>query len=345
MARNNSFSEEEIAYLYANYSTQSWDKLIEEINQISHVPRSKRSIIEKASALGIKRKSSPYGKYTPEEDAIITEIYNSSIEHELEKNIEKMIHDRMPYRTVKSIQTRANYLGLRLRKAWTENDISFVKSNYYNMSISELAGVLGRTENATYIMTKKLGLKGAPMTVYSESDIQFIADNYLNMSDEEIGIVLHRRGQSIKECRRKHELYRKDPNQTTRYQGLIKYVQAHNSGWRKRSMEACNYKCVLTNGTFDDIHHLYAKNLILNSVLERLSIPQDIDINICDDKLKRTLIEEFKKEQDRYPLGVCIKSEYHHSFHALYGFGYNTPDQFYEFAKRFPQNQICGKNI
>lgn len=345
MARLNTFSEAEIAYIHENYPTQSWDKLLEGINKISSAPRNKQAIIGKASQLGVRRNLSPYSNFSEEEDFIITELYRTSKEHELTKNIEDIIKTKMPYRTVKSVQTHASHLGLRLRKSWTEEDIDFLVNNYYEMTTAELARNLGRTENATYIMTKKLGLTGAPMTAYSKSDIQFIADNYSEMSDEEIGSILHRKGQSIKECRRKHGLYRRDPEQVTRYQGLIKYVQAHNSDWRKRSMESCGYKCVLTNGTFDDIHHLYAKNLILNTVLEKLSIPQDIDINICDDKLKRILVEEFQKEQNKYPLGVCLKSEHHHKFHAIYGFGYNTPEQFYEFAKRFPQNRLCINNI
>ena len=80
--------------------------------------------------------------------------------------------------------------------------------------------------------------------------------------------------------------------------------------------------------------------MIINTVLERLGLPLDIDINQCSSDDKKNILKEFFTEQDKYPLGVCITADLHHKFHAIYGFGYNTPEQFFEFAERFPQNRL-----
>lgn len=341
MAIHDAYSDAEIKFLKENYKTASWDDLLVGINSISAVKRDKQSIKGKASALGLKRDEARFGRFTVEEDDLVREVYAISGDWELENNIKRLIESRMPHRSVKSIQCRAHKLGLHIRDAWSEKEKAFVVENFYTMTMSEIAKELGRTDNAVYLMTKKLNLGGAPMFKYTDNDFKFVADHYLNMSDEEIGRAIHRAGNSIKEFRRAHGLYRRDPDSATHYQGIMKFINAHNADWKKRSMLACGYRCVLTNGTFNDIHHLYSKNLILNAVLDRLSIPYDVDINTLEDETKQRLLDEFFVEQDKHPLGVCLRGDIHRAFHVLYGFGNNTPEQFYKFAEAFPQSVIC----
>lgn len=341
MAIHDAYTQKEIDYIIKNYPTAPWEQMLSDINKISPVPRDKQSIIAKASALGIKRSRTRFGRFTPDEDALIREVYEASDERTISDSIQRMIDTHMPHRTIGSICTRASKIGAVVRKAWTDSDIKFLTDNYYDMPIEDIARELNRTHVAVYSMVRKLGLRGAPMSMYTDYDIDFIKDHYLSMSDEEIGAVLHRMDHSIKECRRKHGIFRRDPNEDTHYKDILRFVQARNSEWKKASMKACSYKCVLTGEPFSDIHHLYAKNMIVDAALERLGLPRDIDINACDDTTKDAILEAFYFEQDKYPLGVCMKGNLHMMFHALYGFGNNTPEQFYEFAKKFPQNSLC----
>jgi len=342
MAIHGKYSEAELNFLIQNYPTMEWDELISGLAKISGHKRSKASILAKASKLKIPRLI--YGNYSEHEDNLIRQVYASSVETTLLKNLQKLVDDEMPHRTLKAVISRANTLKLKLRQEWTEDEIAFLKNNYHKLTIKQLANELPkRSKTAIYNKMIKLNLLDAPTFAYSEQDIAFIKDNYANMSDEEIGKILHRSANGIKECRRKYGIYRQDPNQGTNYKCILRFVQAHNSDWKKRSMKACNYRCIITGEIFDDIHHLYSKNMILNAALDRLGIPYDLDINTCSDETKEKILKEFLIEQDKYPLGVCLKANLHHRFHAKYGFGYNTPEQFEEYVKAITQSGIHNK--
>lgn len=342
MTKRRKYTQDEIDFLIDNYSNMGWDEIINGLEKVGGNKRSKSSILMKASNMGLMRKNSSFSDFTPEEDKMIIELYNNSSQLNLSDNIEKLIQDKMPYRTKGSVRNRANRLGLLVRYPWTKDEDDFLIEHYYDMTVKEIAEHLEHhNRNSVYNRIIKLGLHGAPTFAYTDEDIQFIRDNYLTMSDEEIGKVLHRERKSIKECRRKHKIYRRDPDETTHYLDMIRFIQAHNSEWKKKSMANCGYKCVLSGGEFHDIHHLYAKNLILNAALDRLEIPYDFDINNCDNETKEKILMEFFKEQDKHPLGVCLHKNLHHKFHAMYGFGYNTPEQFQEFAEKVTQNNFC----
>ena len=342
MAIHKGYSKAEIEFLKENYKDMDWEEIIDGLYKISGILRNKQSIIGKASHMGIKRLNASYAKYTPEEDKLIIEAYNKAIDSTLDNILNDLVKNKMPHRTVQSIKVRATRLGAIVRYPWTQEEDDYLIEHYYDMTVKEIANHFKHhNRNSVYNRIIKLGLHGAPTFAYTDEDIQFIKDNYLTMSDKEIGKVLHRAGQSIKECRRKNGIYRRDPNEGTHYLDMLRFIQAHNSEWKKKSMAACNYKCIISGGEFHDIHHLYAKNMILNTVLDRLNISYDFDINSCDEDIKEMILKEFLIEQDKHPLGVCLHKNLHHRFHAMYGFGYNTPEQFDDFTKKITQNSFC----
>lgn len=331
MAIHDAYTQKEIDYIIKNYPTASWEQMLSDISKISPVPRCKQSILAKASELGIKRSKARFGRFTPDEDALIREVYEASDERTISDNIQRMIDTNMPHRTIGSICTRASKIGAVVRKAWTDSDIKFLTDNYYDMPIEDIARELNRTHVAVYSMVRKLGLRGAPMSMYTDYDIDFIRDHYLSMSDEEIGAVLHRRGQSIKECRRKNQIYRPKPENVIYGFGL--YTHRHNDDWKRASAKNCGYKCVITGDTFDDIHHLYSRNMILEDVLKEHPEYATVNMNDLDEHKAAILIECFLRHQSEHPLGVCLRKDYHILFHTRYGYGDNTPEQFYDFVK------------
>lgn len=98
-------------------------------------------------------------------------------------------------------------------------------------------------------------------------------------------------------------------------------------------MKNCNYKCVITGERFDDIHHLYGLNLILNEALDELGIDVKTDINDYTQEELDNILFTFRKIQSKYPLGICLTKEIHKKFHEIYGFGNNTEAQWNEFKK------------
>lgn len=106
--------------------------------------------------------------------------------------------------------------------------------------------------------------------------------------------------------------------------------------WKFDSLKEHNFKCFITNTYgFLDVHHLYGFNFILNETLNELFLP--IKPIIGDyTKEELDLIEKRCLELHyEYGLGVPLLSNIHKDFHNIYGYGDNTPKQFYEFISYY----------
>lgn len=76
-------------------------------------------------------------------------------------------------------------------------------------------------------------------------------------------------------------------------------------------------------------------NLILNEVLEELSIDIKNKMDDYTDRELRDILDLFRIKQSEYPLGVCLTKEIHMLFHNKYGYGNNTELQWNEFVTDF----------
>lgn len=133
----------------------------------------------------------------------------------------------------------------------------------------------------------------------------------------------------------KHE-YNKDG-----YETLITYIRKNIYDWKRKSMEACNYKCVLTGDTFDIIHHIYSFKLIFQETLNNLHIDDRPSINDYSNEELSLVLETFKSIQNKYPLGVCLRKDVHILFHRIYGRGNNTIEQWEQFVKDYNNKVVC----
>lgn len=75
-------------------------------------------------------------------------------------------------------------------KRWTEEEIEYIKDNYYKKSPEEIGKHLGRTRTA--ITAKAHDLELAINTAWSKEDEQFVIDNYQIMTRKEMAIKLNR---------------------------------------------------------------------------------------------------------------------------------------------------------
>lgn len=113
------------------------------------------------------------------------------------------------------------------------------------------------------------------------------------------------------------------------------YLRRFIKPWKDDSMKQCNYKCVITDGAFNNIHHLFNFSYILAKTMEIVDLPVHDEINkYSDDEMKRIEDTCLKLHYD-LGLGVCLRKDIHKLFHDLYGYTNNTPEQFKEFKLRY----------
>ena len=104
--------------------------------------------------------------------------------------------------------------------------------------------------------------------------------------------------------------------------------------WKQESMKKCNYKCVLTGGEFDNIHHLYPFNKIIQEALRNLKL--DVRENLEEyGENSENLIQEIHRLHKVYGLGVCLKKEIHKLFHDVYSYSDFSIKDFEEFKVRY----------
>lgn len=113
------------------------------------------------------------------------------------------------------------------------------------------------------------------------------------------------------------------------------WLRGRINNWRANSIQECNNRCVITGEEFNDVHHLYSFNLILQDVFDETGIPIRTGIDEYSQKELEMLSDACVQEHKKHPLGVCLKESIHIAFHNKYGYGNNTPEQFYEFKKAY----------
>ena len=310
---------QEVELLKDIYSDYSWDIIL------TKIPRhSKNSIMVKASKLKLTKESF----FCTEDDVnILKENYR-------DESIDKVAKLLNYKYTIRSIRSKAQSLNIKIHNKWSEEEKHRLKRNYNELNIVELLELFPyRNELSIKRVASKLGL--IQSQDYTESEIQYIKDNWKFKSDAEIAHDINRTHRSVKWKRGQMSLFRNDD--TYRYENLSKYIRNNNSEWKLMSMKNCNFACVISSERFDEIHHLYGSNLILNETLFLLKLPPYKDINKYTEIELKNILDTYKKIQAKHPHGACLTKGWHKSFHDKYGYGNNTPEQFEEFLRNLNQ--------
>ena len=111
-------------------------------------------------------------------------------------------------------------------------------------------------------------------------------------------------------------------------------LRSDTKDWFNESMEFCGYKCVITNGEFDNIHHTTAFRDIVDQVFELTEIK--VRPKVCDheeDEFKE-LRSTLKDLHSVYGYGACVNKDVHKLFHANYGYTKFSPFDFLDFIYR-----------
>ena len=126
------------------------------------------------------------------------------------------------------------------------------------------------------------------------------------------------------------------------YKGIapLRHLLRNRIGeWRRQSIDNANGKCAITGEKYDVVHHLYSFNTILIDALNELNINLRNKVSDYSSEEIELLSNKVIELHKKHPLGVCLTKETHSLFHSLYGYGYNTPEQFEEFKT----NYMLGK--
>lgn len=317
------FYDEDLEWLRDNYSVLSFEEVLAHFAGVATYSQ----IISVASKIGVKR---PENDYAEDELEMIRKYYKSC------KSVQEFQAKYLPNRTASGIHAKAQRMGLFKREDWTEEEDKVLIDNYDKMFRWQLCELFPqRTKNSVFNRIISLGLSGGQGYAYRKEDDDFIIKNYETMSDEEIGKVLHRATKSIKQRRNDLGYHRKNFDEATNYINLNHFLSRQDAEWRKMAEIACDKKCLLSDDEYEDVHHLYSRNLMVSEIGEYFKLSDDFDINACSKELKEQIILKYREIEDLHGLGICLTEKIHMKFHSLYGFGNNTPQQFLLFVSNF----------
>lgn len=323
------FTDDDIIFLRKYYPIGDWDSIHEKLPQVS-----KSSIHTKMSALGIE--SINDSSWTEDEINILKTHYSC-------KSIPEIMNI-LPKRSYKAICSKAKKLGIKRREFWSSEEILLLKEIYPTTPMNDVINYFpNRSRKAIISQARKLNLKSYDYNIWTKEEDEYIMSNWEILPDLILAQNLKRTHRATQARRMQLGLYRRNMDSTT-YESLSKYIRGHIQKWKTESMKQCDYKCVLTGSKNFQIHHLYGVSNILNDIMVKNNFDKHNDIGeYTDDELNK-ILNEFIKEQDKYPLGVCISKDIHVLFHRLYGQHYNTPQQWYQFCKDY-QNGIYSNLI
>ena len=313
---NRRWSAEDISFLKKNYENTDWDIILAKLSKWK-----KSEIISKASSLNLKRKSF---FWDDNDILILKECYHQKLPI---KDIEEKLNYKF---TQSAIITKAHVLGIHQKEVWTCEEDAKLRNIY---PVYDMSKICNEFSNRSYdsIIQRAVLLGLSYKTTWTDEELQFLIDNHRTMSDEEIACHLGRTKDSVRGKRFTEKLYH--PIEHGIYNYLSEYIRKRNKDWKQKSIEQCNYKCAVTGKRFQEIHHLYGMNKILQETLHDLNYPENISIKELSDDDLNIILNHFYEVQDTYPLGICLSKDIHKEFHDCYGYGDNTPEQFEEFLK------------
>ena len=152
-----------------------------------------------------------------------------------------------------------------------------------------------------------------------------------------------------KECHKKEFIENQSGSKSSQWRGGLSEVMGFLGNsveeWKNKSMESCNYKCVITGGRFDHVHHLYPMNKIVREAFDNIGLEKKRTLEEYSDAEISAIVKEVQRLHTIYPLGVCLRKDIHDLFHSsknsgMYGNRDFTPEDFYEFVDRIQSGDI-----
>lgn len=262
-----------------------------------------------------------------------------------------VIKERFPLCSKSSIHHKMSRLGISFekkrdlsnfdyisKKRWTKEEDEILQEMYSYYPIEDVMSFLPSRSKASIILrANKMNIPSfsSLQSSWKDYEDQYIIDNWETTSDEMMSKHLDRIRRSVKWRRELLGLYRID-FESNSYTDLAHYLRGNNQEWKNESMKQCHYQCVLTGSKNFEIHHLYGVSNILKEIVREYGKIKESFSDYNDEELS-FILSIFLKKQAEHPLGVCLDKEIHKLFHSIYGRGFNTPNQWYQFEKEYKE--------
>jgi len=327
-----SWLEKDINIIKDNYI----DKSIKEIIPLLSIERTEKSILHVAQKLNLRKISNHVENYNDYKYKFINNIlhkYCKSCNRYLPCNFDYFPKDESCTDNLRNVCKECKGEKFRVDSnvhRWTDEEKILLKEKYPHMSNNDLMNIYFPFISIISIMhkAKELGIYKTEETInkiYSEigkfNSNRLIALNKWAMNDnpqynsQRFGIL--------------------NPNYKGGISNLYQELRRNIKQWKLDSIENCNYKCILSNGKFDAVHHLYSfDNIIQDTLKETGLVLYDNISDYTEDELKK-LINKCLEIHYRHPFGVCLNENIHFRFHMEFGYGNNTQKQFEEFVNNY----------
>ena len=115
---------------------------------------------------------------------------------------------------------------------------------------------------------------------------------------------------------------------------ITRYLRGKIYYWKNETLEKYNSKCDITNTTsYIVVHHLYGFDQILRETMNELNLPIYDEINKYTDEELKLMEDKCLELHYKHKLGVCLCEEEHKKFHIMFGYGNNSPEQYYKYKE------------
>ena len=276
------------------------------------------------------------GMYWSVEDIVILrENYKSIPVGEIRKLLSRDWSDD-------AIRRKAKILKLGVSREWLNEEVLILTENYSTIPMSEVQKILPKRSPSSILgKARTLGLLSYfyLSSFYSNDDDCYLRDNYLKENNDILAKKLNRTPNAIMQRLIKLGLQR--PLEINNYGTLHSFIRQRIKPWRDNEFKKNNYTCSVS-GKYRNvvIHHCRGFNILMLEVIESIDFPIHEHIQFYSQDELDYFLNEFMLLQEYYGEYVCISEDIHKLFHARYGYGNNTVEQWNEFLTNY--NEIVA---
>lgn len=290
-----------------------------------------RSVCRECGADGhfMKDDYVPNERWTKEEDDLLISIYKDYMNSEI-------IEMFLPNKTKRAIESRAGNLGVSWKSKETLDRMNIHKSIITSGENSANYGKPMSEEQKQKISKSRIGK-------YVGENSPRYGIKLTQEQKEKISKSNKANGNWIGDKNPRHKNPLRGKNNGNWKGGITPLyfeLRSETKDWQKLSMEACNYKCVITGKNFDQIHHLHPFRNIVDECFQILGLEQltaTADYSTEDFDAIKSMMNVL---HEKYGYGQCLLESIHKLFHNNFGYSNNTPQQFEEFKQRLKSGEF-----